>query len=288
MVLLGQTLEDVNKVMIFQGAFDLSKYVPYKSDIPANNPDGLQSVEGAGAIEGVDGSGLRAPHPGDIVSHINELFFDDPSSVPEKDVIHPSWSWRRASPQDIEDNPELNLTYASILFQDGSWGNASQIYSGDKTPGAHPLGLSEVSTGDMVGRGRGWYHIIGQALDFNPTLLLQDLQNVLNVGNSSTKGMQLCCDATQVEGDTIFDENGLTVPNVATAKIKLNDDGSGSFAGKLGVGTDNPTGNIQVNAQSPIIRLQDTREGNKRLELSMDGILLLPKYLLLKVLLNLL
>ena len=179
-----QSLEDVNKVMIFQGAFDCTITVPYKSDIPADNPNNYTSVEGAGAIEGVDGSGLRAPHPGDIVSHINSEFFDDPDNVPETDDILPAWAWRRPNPEEMEADP--SLTYGHIYTTTGTWVLAASIYDGSANPAPHPLGLSQASTGDLLGRGRNWYHIIGQALDFNPKLLLQDLQNVLNVGNSST------------------------------------------------------------------------------------------------------
>ena len=244
-----ETLENVNKIMVFQGAFDLTEYVPYKSDIPNPNPRGIKSIEGAGAIEGVDGSGLRAPHPGDIVSHVPTGFFDDPENTPRQEDWYQheangkrfnAFAWRRPSAEDLE--ADENLTFGHVYTTTGAWVLAASIYDGSANPASHPLFRDPngsrpqtVSTGDMNGRGRNWYATLGQALDFNPLQLLQNLESVTSVGNDSTTGMFLCCDATLDEpnGTPIRDENDLLIPDRDTAKIKLNDNGSASFANSI-------------------------------------------------------
>ena len=247
-----ETLENVNKIMVFQGAFDLTEYVPYKSDIPNPNPRGIKSIEGAGAIEGVDGSGLRAPHPGDIVSHVPTGFFDDPENTPRQEDWYQheangkrfnAFAWRRPSAEDLE--ADENLTFGHVYTTTGAWVLAASIYDGSANPASHPLFRDPnsarpqtVSTGDMNGRGRNWYATLGQALDFNPLQLLQNLESVTSVGNDSTTGMFLCCDATLDEpnGTPIRDENDLLIPDRDTAKIKLNDNGTAEFAGNVDVG----------------------------------------------------
>ena len=242
-----ETLENVNKIMVFQGAFDLTEYVPYKSDIPNPNPNNIKSIEGAGAIDGVDGSGLRPPHPGDIVSHVPSGFFVNPEDTPRSEEWYQheangkrynAFAWRRPSPEDME--ADESLTYGHIYTTTGTWVLAASIYDGSANPASHPLWRDPnaarpqtVSTGDMNGRGRNWYATLGQALDFNPLQLLQNLESVTSVGKDSTTGMFLCCDATLdgPNGTPIRDENDLLIPNRDTARIKLNDDGSASFAG---------------------------------------------------------
>ena len=71
-------------------------------------------------------------------------------------------------------------------------------------------------------------------------------------------------DSARAATDILF----YTAPNVSangSERMRINS------SGHVGIGTDNPVRNLNINAEDPTIRLEDTRSGNKRLELSIDG-----------------